>query len=340
MKSEAELTLVIKARDLSGAVMGRLKSDLEQVRTAASKIGAAFRAGLPIAQQAFGRFVDDIANNKDLSKAATDAGILAAGLFVEAYGAQLIEKLLASSFVQGIAATLAALGATMGEIIGAALAAATVLWPALLIAALIAIVAVLITNPEIRDKVFELGGKILGAIVDGLAAAQHLIVSWMNDVVQFLFKLPQMLFDLGPRIVGAIVDGLVGLGKKVMAVVRLAFEQLKIDVGPFHISGKTGITVDLPNFGPDAAHQGMTYAQAHGLTQHAAGGWAGLNGPELSMLGEKGPEFVLSNAMLQNLSRSSGTYVAVPVSQRELVDMVDRGMYFKLQRAAPSRDNA
>src|SRR5439155_1692712 len=39
---------------------------------------------------------------------------------------------------------------------------------------------------------------------------------------------------------------------------------------------------------------------------HAAGGWAGLNGPELSWLGEQGPEYVISNHELAGAAAGLG----------------------------------
>jgi len=64
---------------------------------------------------------------------------------------------------------------------------------------------------------------------------------------------------------------------------------------------------------------------------HAAGGWVGLNGPELGVLGEKGPEYITPN---KDLRKSSGSGVTIQgVSEREIMDMVDRGLYFRLRRA-------
>lgn len=59
------------------------------------------------------------------------------------------------------------------------------------------------------------------------------------------------------------------------------------------------------------------------------GGMVGTRGPELRLVGEKGPEMILDHGktMDQGGVRIQG------VSQRELMDMVERGLYFKLQRA-------
>lgn len=64
-------------------------------------------------------------------------------------------------------------------------------------------------------------------------------------------------------------------------------------------------------------------------TPHASGGWAGLNGPELSLLGEKGPEYVIPNHQLGK--SGSPEYVAVGVSRKDIARMVDQELYFRLQ---------
>lgn len=43
------------------------------------------------------------------------------------------------------------------------------------------------------------------------------------------------------------------------------------------------------------------FQKSTGISHHAQGGWAGLGGPELSWLGENGPEFVVSNDRLGGL---------------------------------------
>jgi hypothetical protein len=73
---------------------------------------------------------------------------------------------------------------------------------------------------------------------------------------------------------------------------------------------------------------------------HAEGGWVGLHGPELAMVGEKGPEYIIPNHKLPSGggggTGGGGTFVAVPLSQTELENAVDRGLYFKLRRSAPT----
>lgn len=68
---------------------------------------------------------------------------------------------------------------------------------------------------------------------------------------------------------------------------------------------------------------------------HAAGGWVGLNGPELGWLGEKGPEYITPNHALPGPSAMPG-YQLVAVSERDIARAVDERLYFMLRRAAPT----
>ena len=67
------------------------------------------------------------------------------------------------------------------------------------------------------------------------------------------------------------------------------------------------------------------------VKEHAEGGWAGLNGPELSWLGEKGPEYVIPNHALRSGMGGSGVTIQ-GVTEDEIMAMIDRGLYFRLQR--------
>jgi hypothetical protein len=65
---------------------------------------------------------------------------------------------------------------------------------------------------------------------------------------------------------------------------------------------------------------GVFAPSTKGAVPHASGGWAGLNGPELSLLGERGPERVMSNkevvdnsASLNNIARKLDTLISVTV---------------------------
>lgn len=73
----------------------------------------------------------------------------------------------------------------------------------------------------------------------------------------------------------------------------------------------------------------------------AEGGWVGMNGPEMVLTGEKGPEFVRKAGTGTGDGGTGGGssgFRIVGVSLAEITEAVDRGLYFKLQRAAPVLD--
>jgi hypothetical protein len=63
---------------------------------------------------------------------------------------------------------------------------------------------------------------------------------------------------------------------------------------------------------------------------HGDGGWVGLNGPELGILGDRGPEYIVPNSQL---GKGAPGVTIQGVSERDILDMVERGMYFRLKRA-------
>lgn len=66
----------------------------------------------------------------------------------------------------------------------------------------------------------------------------------------------------------------------------------------------------------------------------AEGGWIGLNGPEYFLGGEQGPEYVVPNDKLHTAAGNGGAGFTIQgVSERDIMDMVDRGLYFRLRRA-------
>ena len=70
------------------------------------------------------------------------------------------------------------------------------------------------------------------------------------------------------------------------------------------------------------------------LPHFAEGGWVGLRGPELAVVGERGPEYIQPRHAA--MGGGGGGFTIQGVSEREIVDMVERGLYFRLRRAAPS----
>lgn len=340
---EATLTLVIAARNIAGNAIGQVNKQIGTIgtnaATAAGRFAQSFERAGSTAAAGLGAVVSGALGSGDFTAALQSAGANAAGYFAENMGNNLLLKLGASGLVATLGATLSAAGAAIGGLIAAAIPIGMAALPFLLIGAIIAAIAVLIVNEDIRNKVLGFAGGVIGFIVDGLAKLPGILIDLFGKAWDALLK---AVVVFGPQLVQTIIGGLISLPGKIVSAITDAFSHLKIDVGPFHIRS-SGITIDLPNLGPDAGKAGLTYQQAHGLTGHAAGGWAGLRGPELSMLGERGPEFVLSQPMLRALAGARGAdpgYEAVAISRRDIERMVDQHLYFAIRRAAPTRARA
>lgn len=85
---------------------------------------------------------------------------------------------------------------------------------------------------------------------------------------------------------------------------------------------------------------GMT-SHTFSPTGHAEGGWVGLHGPELAMVGEKGPEYVIPNHALGDGGGKSGggsvpVQIPIMIDGREIARVVDERLYYAVSRAAPT----
>jgi hypothetical protein len=244
-----------------------------------------------------------------------------------------------------IGGALSAAGALIGSIISAAIPIGMAAAPFLLLAAIVAAIAFLVTHPDIAAKVLEIAGNVikwlvggliglplalLGAFATAIDGINRFVASAVITIAGFFLSIPGKLVGLGVNIVSSIVNGFVSLPGKIHDAIAAAFATLNVTVGPFHINGQ-GITVDLPNFSQDPKFTGQTYSQAHGLGQHAAGGWAGLHGPELSWLGERGPEYVVANHDLGALG-GGPRIIQLIVDGRKLAEVVDRYTESALRR--------
>jgi Mn-containing catalase len=62
---------------------------------------------------------------------------------------------------------------------------------------------------------------------------------------------------------------------------------------------------------------------------HAAGGWAGLHGPELSWLGERGPEFVIPAGQMGAMIGGQPAIIRLEIGGRTLLDYVDQNLAYR-----------
>ncbi|HET7031106.1 MAG TPA: hypothetical protein VFI34_11390 [Candidatus Limnocylindrales bacterium] len=349
--STAELTLLLKAKNLADSAVASVGKAVDAVTTKAGtarralgEMGSSLSAGI-------GNLTENLLTGQDFGQAAINLGAFLAGEVVQEFGTGLVAKFAGSAIVQAAGTALAGVGSTIGGLISAAIPIGMAAAPALIIGAIVAAIAVLIANPDIRNKVLGFAGDVIrnivgglaglgGALVGALGAAFDIVVATPFKVIAtiagWFLSLPGQLIGLGASIVSAIVGGLVGLPGKIADVVRQAFLGiLPLNIGPFHITA-SGVSIDLPTI--DDPNRVTTFSSPKMVTRgvfagnHASGGWVGLHGPELSWLGERGPEYVTPN---DQLGATAGVRIQ-GVSERELLDMVERGMYFKLQRAAPT----
>ena len=297
---QAELTLILKARNLADVEFGKIRAGLEGVATKAGTVAAdmaaAFKGiGRRIANQ-MGNIAQDILSGGNLTDNLFTVGVTFAGAMVEGLMAHFIPGVLArvgaTATFAPMAAVLAGQGATLGGVLAAAIPIGMAALPFLIAAAAVAALVYLVTNPEARQKAR----------------------------------------DAGIMIVKAVVGGLASLPGKIADVIRQAFQNLKIDVGPFHISAK-GVTIDLPTIRTGGKYD----LNGQYIPGSAAGGWVGMNGPEIRRVGELGPEYVRkAGTGTGDEGGGGGGFRIQGISEREILDMVDRGLYFKLRRAAPT----
>lgn len=345
--SEAQLTLVLKARDLAAGAVDKLGDKISGVADTAARtagrIGSAFAGIGSSLAVGLGSAVDSLSTGGSLGDAMLTLGGFMAGELTENFAGSFIEKIAGSGFIAVLTAPLAAAGTAIGGLIAAAIPIGMALLPVILVGALVAAIAVLIVNPEIRGKVVGFVQDLVGHLVDALGTALKVLPQVIGDafgaawsfvvdsllpfilqMVELWFTLPARLVTLGAEIVHTIIDGLSSLPGKVADVVGNAFRSLKLDIGPFHISGG-GVTVDLPQID----------------VPHFAGGVRNFRGGA-ALVGELGPELVrlprgsdvLNHRELAAAGGGGGdAYTIVGVSRDELARIAAEGLYVQLRRA-------
>lgn len=125
---------------------------------------------------------------------------------------------------------------------------------------------------SIPGRILAFGVQIGQQIRDMASRGLTAVSSFVGSIVRFFLSIPGKVAAVGGRIVGGIINGMASLPGKLADVIRRAFANLRIDIGPFHISG-SGVTIDLPKID---------------LPHFAAGGRP-VPG-QVSLIGEEGPE--------------------------------------------------
>lgn len=132
------------------------------------------------------------------------------------------------------------------------------------------VAAVLAIPGQIVQIATDLATFFGGIASDLLTGTETLV----NGIVGFFLGIPGRIATLGRNLVSSIIGGMASLPGMVADTIRRAFANLKIDIGPFHISA-SGVRIDLPNIELPKFATGV---------QNFGGG--------LAVVGEQGPEVV------------------------------------------------
>jgi hypothetical protein len=179
-------------------------------------------------------------------------------------------------------------------------------------------------------------GRVVGAITSNKDAMNVLATIWdaigkaIGVAVDFIGR----VIDVIARVVDKITSN-----KDVMAAFATAWKVVGDAVGTVvgwvqtlvgWIEQALGLLGNLLGLGggPDDSHGTVTVMKAY-----AQGGWAGLRGPELAMLGERGPEYVVPNHQLGNMAGGAPVTVKLVVDGRTLAQVVDKHLYYRLATA-------
>lgn len=344
--SSATLELVMRARNLASGAVNEVGDSLtglgRKAGETAGRIGGAFASLGGSLAVGLGSAVDSLSTGGNLGDAMLTLGGFMAGELTENFAGSLLEKLASGGILAAITAPLAGLGTAAGGLISAAIPIGMAALPFLIIGAIVAVIAVLIANEEIRNKVIGFASGLVSNLVNALSgflgqlpavlgaafgAAFDFVVKgvipFVGQLVELWLTLPLRLAGLGLSILETIIGGLVGLPGRVADIVRDAFANLKIDIGPFHITG-AGVTVDLPKID----------------VPHFATGVVGFSGG-LAVVGERGPELlrlprgsdIIPNGRAAIAPQPARGVLLEGISEASLIDAMERGLYFRLRRA-------
>jgi len=185
-------------------------------------------------------------------------------------------------------------------------------------------------------------GKIVGLVTSipdqfaGIARTVKTgIETLVGDVVSFFLSIPGKIVSVGGAIVRGLIDGLASFPGELLRVIGDAFRNLRIDIGPFHISA-SGVTIDLPTINlPSLAvgteyvpenmlaflHRGEMVVPAHqAAALRAGGGRTPL--PEGPSLAGGGGGFTMGNVVI-NAQTFAGTEGDARAFARSMFDRIE-----------------
>jgi hypothetical protein len=185
----------------------------------------------------------------------------------------------------------------------------------------------ILAGKDIKGDLIGLGSTFAFAIVSGMSVTLiPAIVTWLAESATFA---PVVAAAAGQ---GTIVGRAFAVAMAAGVALALPALLLTAILESIEIAKKLGVGAPQKNVGhydPKADHTPKGNNN-QGARKLAAGGWAGLNGPELAWIGEKGPEYVTPAGPS---AAGRGGFTIQGISEREIIEMVDRGLYFKLRRS-------
>lgn len=136
--------------------------------------------------------------------------------------------------------------------------------------------------------------KFVGRLIEAIRPSVTILVQTLGPYVKSLFNW------LGAHS-GTIQKVLVGVANAIAVAFRIVAAVIKVIVDSI-IWVVNNVNKVVAFFTPNKKQAKAEVASPvqvapRATGAHAAGGWAGLNGPELSVLGERGPEYVLPNGV-------------------------------------------
>lgn len=350
----AELTLILKARNLADIELNKLKASLGKVvvtaQVVARDMSDAFkRVGKRIAGH-LGNLASDILSGGSIQASLFAVGATMAGAVVEGMAAHLIPGILAKVMTTAAFAPLAAAmeagGITLGAILATGVSVGFAALPFILLAAAVAALIYLITNPEARAKAREVALMILGKIGDGLRALPGLLadifrnaLGWVGDIVraavgQFVRNIMSIPRDIG-GIARALADVFARAMKWVFGIVRGIVGSI-VGVIKGIVRAVQDALAWLGKLISTEKKVGGGQSKWGTLPGKAAGGWVGLHGPEVILAGERGPEFITPNHQLGAPMGGKPVVIQLVLDKRVVGEVVDERLYYAIKNAVPA----
>lgn len=188
----------------------------------------------------------------------------------------------------------------------------------------------------LRDTVLPAIRNVIGAVKDWVTENKPLvdaIGAFVGGVLKTFVSLLGSVFDWLGKIIGWITSN-----KTIMKGLATMFQNIADQVDRFVAGlkwivnniGKILSAINRVNENPNSP----AYHYLHGtnVPGSAAGGWVGLNGPELRMVGERGPEYVIPNHQLG--MGGSPAVVVLQLDGREVARVVDERLFYRYAAAA------